>query len=641
MTTKTPVSQQSTTPAGQKPSFVHHDKVIAGLNMIFGSTRESVKISDPNVLEMLRIIPITPNSISLLSGIMGTGKTSYAKAFTKVFFGKDELGIIKCDPDKTPHEILYGTDVAAQTKYNYDQSGKVQSTRQEFVFDPEALSFVTRPIKFANEISRSSKAVQDALLGLFQEGEVEYRGKVFKTKKPFIVLLDQNPMHLQGMGARELEPALMDRIDISINVPTSGIFDDLAIQQSKQSGHELEQLLDYSTMKEVFADVEKVRRPVGLKFMTVLISQSLRACKYKKDISSPMFIESIDCTSCEYKNDICSSIEAPIGHRHIESILKFAASRAWLNNREEITIEDIIVIMPFVLSHRLKLKAKAFMDSDSAYTWMKEKALPYIVNQLTIYQEMLEEYSKTLDGSKEALLAVTRKSKDNLLYQQMIGRISEQLLSQGNRELDAMEKALLNLKKPTRTELEAAISNSNLKISNMVSSLTPKELGDIERETERLSKYELGEKVSKDLKSGKDRKEVTYVKMNPLMKNINTVQERHNRVTRAIKQALENTKFEIKYSETEFMNKVFPILVNRLDRNNVLEFAEGHTNEMTQQIENAKITLERSSGDVTVIDRNRNLGHPKINREKSSVITVSLTAESEMELNEARELIGI
>ncbi len=118
MTKKSPVSQQSTAPSAQKPSFVHHDKVIAGLNMIFGSTRESVKISDPNVLEMLRIIPITPNSISLLSGIMGTGKTSYAKAFTRVFFGKDELGVIKCDPDKTPHETLYGTDVAAETKYN-------------------------------------------------------------------------------------------------------------------------------------------------------------------------------------------------------------------------------------------------------------------------------------------------------------------------------------------------------------------------------------------------------------------------------------------------------------------------------------------------------------------------------------------
>lgn len=623
MTKKTSTPQQNV--AAQKPSFMHHEKVIEGLNMIFGSTRESVKISDINVLEMLRIIPITPNAISLLSGIMGTGKTSYAKAFVKVFFGPDELGMIKCDPDKTPHETLYGTDVASETKYNYDTSGKVESTREEFVFDPEALSFVTRPIKFANEISRSSKAVQDALLGLFQEGEIEYRGKVFRTERPFIALLDQNPMHLQGMGARELEPALIDRIDVSINVPTSGIFDDLAIQQSKESEHELKQLLDYSTMKEVFTDVEKVRRPIGLKFITVVISQSLRACKYKKDISSPIFIESIDCATCEYKNDICSAIEAPIGHRHIESILKFAASRAWLNKREEITIEDIIVVMPFVLSHRLKLKAKAYMEAESTYTWIKENALPYIVKQLTIYQEMLEEYSKTLDGSKDALLGVTRKSKDNLLYQQMISRISEQLLNQGNRELDALEQTLLKLKSPTRTELDSLMTGPSLKISKMVSFLTEKELNDIESQTERLSRYELGEKISKD------RKEITYQRINPFIKNINTLRQRHDKVKDVIKKALGNTKFEVEIPETEFMAKVFPVIITRLDKDKMLEFGQNKINTITQNIGTTKIEIRRQKSNSLL----------KANMGKLTTITLTIEADNQADLTEARELIGI
>ncbi len=619
MVKKLPSTSDQKLAAVQKPSFIHQEKVIEGLGMIFGSTKESVKISDPNVLEMLRIIPITPNAISLLSGIMGTGKTSYAKAFTKVFFGNEELGIIKCDPDKTPHETLYGTDVASETEYKYDSGGKLESTREEFVFDPEALSFVTRPIKFANEISRSSKAVQDALLGLFQEGEIEYRGKVFRTEKPFIALLDQNPMHLQGMGARELEPALVDRIDVSINVPTSGIFDDLAIQQSKESGDELEQLLDYNTMKEVFADVEKIRKPVGLKFITVLISQSLRACKYKKDISSPIFIESIDCASCEYKNDICNSIEAPIGHRHIESILKFAASRAWLNKREEITIEDIIVVIPFVLSHRLKLRAKAYMDADSAYSWIKEKALPYIVKQLTIYQQMLEEYTRTLNGSKNALLAVSRKSKDNLLYQQMVGRISEQILNQGNRELDALEQNLLKLKSPTRAELESIATNPDLKISNMVSSLTEKEINDIETQTERLSRYELGEKISKDSKGGKDRTEITYQKINPLIKNVDRLRQRHVKVKEAVRQALSNTKFELKLPEPEFMNKVFPAILKRLEENDILEFGQHRINVLNQNIGNAEM---------------------QISRENNS-ITLTIEADNQEDLVEARELIGI
>ncbi len=602
-----------------KPSFIYHDKITKGLEMIFGSTRESVKISDINVLEMLKLVPITPNSISLLSGIMGTGKTSYARAFTKVFFKDSSLGMIKCDPDKTPHEILYGTDVASETVYTYDAAGRIECTHEQFVFDPEALAFVTKPIKFANEISRSNKAVQDALLGLFQEGEIEYKGKIFKTEKPFIALLDQNPLHLQGMGVRELEPALIDRIDISINMPTTGIFNDLAIQTNKDSNYFLEPLLDYDTMKEVFADVEKIRKPLGLKFLTVVISQSLRACKYKKDISSPIFIESIDCATCEYKNDICSSIEAPIGHRHIESILKFAGSRAWLNKREEITIEDIIVVIPFVLSHRLKLKARAYMDSDCAYTWIKEKALPYVVKQLTIYQEMLEEYSKTLDGSKDALIVVARKSKDNLLYQQMIARISEQMLNQGNRELDALEQTLLKLKRPTRADLESIAANPNPKISKMASSLTEREIKDIEMQTERLSKYELGEKVSKDPRSGKDRKEITYQKINPLIKNIEVLRQRYDKIKEIIKQALSGTKFEMKLPEMDFMSKIFPVIIKHLDGDEILEFGQNRISAITQNVGNARMQIRRDN----------------------STITLTIEADSQEDLSEARDLAGV
>jgi MoxR-like ATPase len=611
------ISQQ---PASVKPVFLHHEKVMEGLNRIFGSSKNSVRISDPDVLEMLRIIPITPNSISLLSGIMGTGKTTYAEAFIKVFFGKESLGMIKCDPEKTTHETLYGTDVASETIYNYDSQKTITGTREIFVFDPHALSFVTKPVKFANEISRSSKAVQDALLGLFQEGEIEYRGKIFKTEKPFIALLDQNPLHLQGMGARELEPALIDRIDIMISLPTSNIFDDLAIQQNRESEHMLTQILDYATMKLVYEDVERVRRPLSIKFLTLTISQSLRACKYRKDISSPLFIESIDCMKCEYKNEICNSIDFPIGHRHLESILKFAASRAWLNKREEITIEDIMVVMPFALSHRLKLKAKAFMDSDSTYTWIREKALPYTIKQLSIYQEMLGEYIRTLEGSKDALLTISRKSKDNLLYQQMILRISEQLLSQGNRELDALEQTLLKLKKPNKSELEHAKSKfSSLKISKMVSLLTLKELQDIEAHTDTLSRYELGERVTKGNNGDRDRKDLTYQRINPFIKNLNALIQRNDNLEKVMKKAINSTKFETKLTEAEFMQRIFPVVAKHMNGDDLLEFGQGRIDTITQSIGNAEVEVSRKDG----------------------IVAFSIDADTREDLLETKKLMGL
>lgn len=169
--------------------------------------------------------------------------------------------------------------------------------------------------------------------------------------------------------------------------------------------------------------------------------------------------------------------------------------------------------MPFALAHRLKLKTKAYMDADSTYTWIKEKALPLLVKQLSIYQQMLEEYSKSLEGSKSDFLTAANKCKTNLLYQQIMKRIGEQILSQGNKEIDAVEQVLLNLKNPTRKEIELVVEKPNLKISKMVASFSEKELNEIEAKTDMLSKYELGEKIIKDDKDRKkERKDITYQK---------------------------------------------------------------------------------------------------------------------------------
>lgn len=229
------------------------------------------------------------------------------------------------------------------------------------------------------------------------------------------------------------------------------------------------------------------------------------------------------------------------------------------------------------------------------------------------------EACKTLNGSKDSLLAVPRKSKDNLLYQQIINRINEQVLSQGNRELDALEQSLLKLKSLARMELESISANPDLKISKMVSSLTEKEIGEVELQTERLSKYELGEKVFKDPKGGRDRKEIAYQKINPLIKNINILSQRHVKIKEVLRKALKSTKFELKLPESEFMNRVFPSVVKHLDNDDVLEFGQNRINEIAQDIGNARIRIFRENG----------------------TITLSIESDNQEDIVEARELIGI
>ncbi len=54
-----------------------------------------------------------------------------------------------------------------------------------------------------------------------------------------------------------------------------------------------------------------------------------------------------------------------------------------------------------------------------------------------------------------------------------------------------MEQTLLKLKGHTRTELESIVASPNPKKSKMLSSLTEREIKDIEMQTERLSKCQL------------------------------------------------------------------------------------------------------------------------------------------------------
>jgi hypothetical protein len=233
---------------------------------------------------------------------------------------------------------------------------------------------------------------------------------------------------------------------------------------------------------------------------------------------------------------------------------------------------------------------------------------------------MLGEYIRTLDGSKDALLTISRKSKDNLLYQQMILRISEQLLSQGNRELDALEQTLLKLKKPNKSELEHAKSKfSSLKISKMVSLLTLKELQDIEAHTDTLSRYELGERVTKGNNGDRDRKDLTYQRINPFIKNLNALIQRNDNLEKVMKKAINSTKFETKLTEAEFMQRIFPVVAKHMNGDDLLEFGQGRIDTITQSIGNAEVEVSRKDG----------------------IVAFSIDADTREDLLETKKLMGL
>jgi hypothetical protein len=173
------------------------------------------------------------------------------------FFSKSEfgtVGIAKHNPNKTPDEILYKTEIVLD-KYlmlpgmkqnppklvrkhvmwlpgvNKNPPDMFRSNpglfqeRQEYNFIPRPRAIVAAPIKFHNECSRMSSVVADAVLGLMAEGQVEHLGSVFESPSEgvgSISIYDLNP-HLEEVD-RGLDWAFTDRIDVGLWLPAPQLY---------------------------------------------------------------------------------------------------------------------------------------------------------------------------------------------------------------------------------------------------------------------------------------------------------------------------------------------------------------------------------------------------------------------------------
>jgi len=424
-----------------EPTFIHHENVKKGLDQIFGFTKESVTMSDPNIREMLSLIPITANGITLLDGIMGIGKGVSTRAIQKVFYGNEKIGLLQCDPNKRQEEALYETNVRSVTTYNYNDN-QLQSTTQDFEFSPTAMDFVSQPIKFANEINRASKGLQDTLLRLFQEYELEYKGHIFKSPTPFIAIFDQNPVHMQNDG-RKLEPALNDRIDIKLPMPAPSLFTIITtqtIKTSERTANTLPTLMNYEQMQEVFEDIRKVKIiPQDINLLSAL-TQMFFSCKHRKDIANEYFMENVTCQQCNFDNNLCKFVKYPIGQRFVESIEKFAKSRAWLNKRSIVNMDDLLFVMPFALNHRLELHPDVMSKFPDVYTWISEHAMKVIDEQTPTCETALKNYYKLLgEPDNKTFEELFDGARQNLVY---VRTLASALEIQAKRSNEALNKTI-------------------------------------------------------------------------------------------------------------------------------------------------------------------------------------------------------
>jgi MoxR-like ATPase len=245
----------------------------------------------------------------LIEDLPGVGKTTLAHALATT------LGLhyqrIQFTSDLLPADIL-GVSI-----YNRDSGG--------FQFHPGP---VFSNLVLADEINRATPKTQSALLEAMEERQVTVEGQTRRLPQPFFVIATQNPLH--QIGTFPLPESQLDRFLMRIEL---GYPDDQA-ERILLQGEDRRKLLDgiapeLSTgrLLEVQSQVDRVHvSDALLDYLQALLGYSRRAPHYQNGLSPRAGL----------------------------ALLHSARAWAFLEGRDLVLPEDLQIVLPAVIGHRLQ-----------------------------------------------------------------------------------------------------------------------------------------------------------------------------------------------------------------------------------------------------------------------------------------------
>jgi MoxR-like ATPase len=269
---------------------------------------------------------------ALLVGVPGLAKTLMVQTLAETL----DLGFarIQFTPDLMPSDIT-GTEIIEE-----DQATGKRGFR--FVRGP-----VFANIVLADEVNRTPPKTQAALLQAMQEHQVTAAGQTHTLPSPFFVLATQNPIEQEG--TYPLPEAQLDRFmfELRVNYPSQEEEEAIVTSTTGDAAGDVRPVL---TAEDVLAMQHLVRRiPVA----QALVKAAVTLVRLTRAVDgAPPFIK-------EY-------ISWGAGPRASQYLILGAKARAALDGRPMADEDDLRVVAPTVLTHRIVINFAAEAAGRSA-----------------------------------------------------------------------------------------------------------------------------------------------------------------------------------------------------------------------------------------------------------------------------------